>query len=295
MARKATSTIDRGTDHLIDDSEGIHMTRRHVCNCGTSAMRRLGALDALTKSVAVLTAVLMAVSSQGATHAATSAATRQSAGGGHEYRELRTTDGRLRYALALPDEFDRSRTYPVLLAFPPGPQTEPMVNAGFKRYWGPQASRRGWIVVSPAAPGGQVFHRGGDTLIPALLDEIASEFQIEGGRFHVAGWSNGGRTAFHVALGHASRVRSLVVLPGGPPTENDVDRLGQLKGILVRMFAGERDTEWVRLMHDTEQRLKALEISVETTLLPGEGHVPPSLDGERIMTLLESLREGSAR
>lgn len=219
----------------------------------------------------------------------------QRAGGGHEYRELTTDEGRLRYALSLPNDFDPARTYPVLLAFPPGPQTEPMVDAGFGRYWGPQASRRGWIVVSPAAPGGQILHRGGDALIPALLDQIASEFQIEGGKFHIAGWSNGGRTAFHVALRHPALVQSLVVLPGGPPTEADIDRLGSLDGIPVRMFAGGRDTEWVRRMQDTEERLSALGISVETTVLPGEGHVPPSLDGEPIMRLLESLRPNGAR
>jgi poly(3-hydroxybutyrate) depolymerase len=268
------------------------MTQRSICSPGPAAMRWLGAFGSRAMLATVLVAVLIAVSSQSATHAATAAAaTRQRAGGGHEYRELRTTEGRLRYALGLPDGFDRSRTYPVLLAFPPGPQTEPMVDAGFNRYWGSQASRRGWIVVSPAAPDGQIFHRGGDTLIPALLDHIASEFQIEGGRFHVAGWSNGGRTAFHVALEHPSRVRSLVVLPGGPPTENDAERLGQLEGIPVRMFAGGRDTEWIRVMQDTERRLTALGVSVESTVLPGEGHVPPSLDGERIMTLLEGLRE----
>lgn len=273
------------------------MTQRHICNRGTGVTGWLGARSGKAAVlVAVVVAVLAAVATQSATHAATAAAVaRQNAGGGHEYRELRTVEGRLRYALALPDGFDRSKTYPVLLAFPPGPQTEPMVDAGFGRYWGPQASRRGWIVVSPAAPGGQIFHRGGDTLIPALLDHIASEFQIEDGRFHVAGWSNGGRTAFHVALQHPSRVRSLVVLPGGPPTEDDADRLGQLEGIPVRMFAGGRDTEWVSVMQDTERRLKALGVSVETTVLPGEGHVPPSLDGERIMTLLEGLRASGVR
>jgi hypothetical protein len=45
-------------------------------------------------------------------------------------------------------------------------------------------------------------------------------------------------------------------------------------------------------MQDTERRLKALGVSVETTVLPGEGHVPSSLDGEPIMTLLEGLRAG---
>jgi pimeloyl-ACP methyl ester carboxylesterase len=264
------------------------MTQRHIGTRGPGVMCSLGALGVAT--------LLVSLASQTATHAAAPpAAAPQRAGAGHEYRELRTTEGRLRYALALPDGFDRYKTYPVLLAFPPGPQTEPMVDAGFDRYWGPQASRRGWIVVSPAAPGGQIFHRGGDALIPALLDQIASEFQIEGGKFHVAGWSNGGRTAFHVALAHPSRVKSLVVLPGGPATEGDVDRLDQLGGIPVRMFAGGRDTGWVRVMQDTEQQLKALGISVETTILPGEGHVPPSLDGEPIMTLLEGLRASGVR
>jgi predicted esterase len=211
--------------------------------------------------------------------------------GGHEYRELRTAGGgRLRYALSVPDDFEPSGTYPVLLAFPPGPQTESMVEAGFNRYWGNQASARGWIVVSPVAPDGQLFFRGGETLIPALLDQIASEFQIEGGRFHVAGSSNGGLSAFRVALEHPTRVQSLIVLPGGPPTEADVGILGRLEGIPVRMFAGARDTTWVQLMRDTEERLKALKIAVETTTFPSEGHVPISLDGDPIMELLEGLR-----
>ncbi len=276
------------------------MTPRHIGTRAPSAAHWPSAARRLTATRWLGTlgvmAALVGVISHSPTHAAPpAAASRQRADGGHQYRELRTAVGRLRYALALPDGFDPSRTYPALLAFPPGPQTEPMVDAGFDRYWGPQASRRGWIVVSPAAPDGQIFHRGGDTLIPALLDRIASEFQIEGGKFHVAGWSNGGRTAFHVALTHPSRVRSLVVLPGGPPTEADVDRLANLKGIPVRMFAGGRDTEWVQIMRDTERQLKALGISVETTVLPGEGHVPPSLDGEPIMRLLETLRAAGVR
>ena len=210
---------------------------------------------------------------------------------GHEYHELTTADGgRLRYAVALPDGFERSNTYPVLLAFPPGPQTELMVEAGFNRYWGDQVSARDWVVVSPVAPDGQLFFRGGETLIPVLLDHIASEFQIEGGRFHVAGSSNGGLSAFRVALDHPSRVQSLIVLPGGPPTEDDFASLRRLANIPIRMFAGARDTEWVRLMQNTEERLKAFEIAVETTTFPGEGHVPISLDGDPIMELLEGLR-----
>jgi len=250
-----------------------------------------------TRWLGVLGVVALLVAS--VSHGTVSAATPRQQGvspRGHAYFELKAADGgRLRYALALPKGFERSRAYPVLLAFPPGPQTEQMVEAGFDRYWGDQASARGWIVVSPVAPDGQLFYRGGERLIPLLLDQIASEFQIESGRFHVAGWSNGGRSAFRVALDHPSRVRSLVVLPGGPPTEEDFGTLDRLAGIPVRMFAGGLDTAWVRRMQDTGERLKTLGIDVETTILPGEGHVPGSLDGDPIMDLMEGLRAQLAR
>lgn len=36
----------------------------------------------------------------------------------------------LQYAVALPDDFDPQREYPVLLALPPGPQTREMVQLG---------------------------------------------------------------------------------------------------------------------------------------------------------------------
>ncbi len=74
----------------------------------------------------------------------------------YAYHELEMDDGTtIRYALVLPDGFDASKTYPAFLALPPGPQKEGSVDWGLASFGGEAAARRGWIVVSPIAPGGR--------------------------------------------------------------------------------------------------------------------------------------------
>ncbi|RMF81167.1 MAG: hypothetical protein D6737_05870, partial [Chloroflexi bacterium] len=83
----------------------------------------------------------------------------------------------LQYALVTPDDFDVTRTYPALLALPPGDQTMQMVDWGLK-YWAEEAARRSWLVVSPASPDGRMFFTGAEVYIPALLDHIRWEYHI---------------------------------------------------------------------------------------------------------------------
>jgi hypothetical protein len=44
-----------------------------------------------------------------------------------------------------------------LLALPPGDQSKELVAAGLRLYWEAQAKKRGWVVISPAAPEGTRF------------------------------------------------------------------------------------------------------------------------------------------
>ena len=50
-----------------------------------------------------------------------------------------------------------------------------------------QAVARGWVVVSPAAPNGQLFFQGAEALVPELLDWIETWVTPESGRFHIVG------------------------------------------------------------------------------------------------------------
>lgn len=198
----------------------------------------------------------------------------------------------LEYTLVLPDEFDPQQSYPILLAFPPGPQTQDMVAWGLNNYWLSEAQRRNWIVISPAAPNGVLFFKGSEQLIPEFLEQITAQYRPEGDKVHLAGISNGGISAFKVALEQPELFHSLTVLPGFPPTKQDMEQLTKLKDIPVTMFVGEQDDGWVDRMSETEAKLVEAGGQVSYTIVPHEGHVIQGLGGgQELFDLLDSFRK----
>jgi predicted peptidase len=209
-----------------------------------------------------------------------------------EYFEAELTDGTLiDYALVLPDGFDSARTYPALLAFPPGPQTRAMVDAGLQSYWENMAIERGYIVVSSIAPDGHLFFQGGASLVPEFLDVILESLPIEDELFHVTGISNGGLSGFRVALDYPERFLSLMALPGFPPGEGDLDTLDRLDGMAINMFVGEFDQFWRERMVDTSEELARLGQPVHFEVLPGEGHVMRAIARAGAARLFDLLPE----
>ena len=204
------------------------------------------------------------------------------------YQNVTLEDGTsITYALLLPPKFEAGVSYPTLLALPPGPQTKDMVEAGLG-YWrsGPE---RGWVVISPVAPG-PLFFQGAEVHIPALLEQVAQDVTFESDKVHVAGISNGGRSAFRIALKYPDLVHSLLVLPGFPPSEADFKQLERIKALPTVMYAGELDTGWVEQMMSTEAALKDLGADVTATVVEDEGHVIRSLSPEALFGVLDGFR-----
>src|SRR5271163_1369240 len=177
-----------------------------------------------------------------------------------DFRRLAHNGHVLEYALVLPDHFDKATAYPVLLALPPGDQSKELVLAGLHLYWEAEAKKRGWVVISPAAPPGTNFYSGAESDLPALLDEVAKSVRFEGGKVHLAGVSNGGLSAYRVITEFPDRFLSLTVLPGVPPDARAFAALKELKGIPVAAFVGGDDTEWVRGSREASQELDRLGI-----------------------------------
>ncbi len=220
------------------------------------------------------------------------AAARPAAGEGEGEAAPGRQEVELRYTVTMPADFDSAKRYPAVLALPPGPQNEAMVEVSHERYWD-HGEQRGWIVVSPVAPQGRLFFQGAEVLIPGLLDTVAAQLPVEGGRFHVAGISNGGISAFRIAENDPERFCSVVVFPGLPGNDRDFERLSRLKGIPVHMYVGEGDARWVTRMQATEARLRELESPVTLTVFPDEGHVIiRSLSADAVFDLLDAEREG---
>ena len=79
---------------------------------------------------------------------------------------------RVNYKVVVPKNFVSAATYPAILAFPPGGQDMSMVDATLNGNFRAQAEQRGYIVVEPAAPNGDLFFEGGELIFPAFITKI---------------------------------------------------------------------------------------------------------------------------
>jgi poly(3-hydroxybutyrate) depolymerase len=144
------------------------------------------------------------------------------------------------YKVVLPTGYDPSRTYPAILAFGGGPQTMNTVDNVLMRNLRAEAEKRGYIVIAPAAPNGDLFFDRGARIFPAFLTQVLADYRIEGGKFHVAGPSNGGIAAFHVAALHPQYFRSITAFPGYMWNPS-ADKLRAIANICVFAYVGEND------------------------------------------------------
>lgn len=215
------------------------------------------------------------------------------AAGAAEPQRMRLADGtEIAYTLLLPAGFEQERAHPALVVFPGGRQTEENVQGALSRFWAAEALRRGFIVVSPAAPPGKAFHEEGVDLVPEFLQRLLAAYRIEGNRFHLAGHSNGGVSAFAAAVRHPELFHSLTVLAGFPVERSDFDRLERLRGLRVSMFVGDRDLDWKEGMERTRDRLAAAGADVRLEVIPGNGHLLPALSFDRSARIFEALGDG---
>lgn len=213
----------------------------------------------------------------------------------HKYHEMPISDRTaLHYAVVLPKGYEPGNTYPVLIAMPPGGQTEDAVDTAMFLFWGRQAAERGWVVASPVVPPGSWNSRSGTGIAARFLDAVAARFHAEGGKFHLAGCSNGGRSAFRFAIDAPERFHSLSVIPGQPYGQAEFDRLDRLAGVRVNLFVGEEDETWVRGGKRVKRRLDELGIDCSLVILPGEGHVMQSLTEDGFMDRMEHIRRKSS-
>jgi hypothetical protein len=193
-------------------------------------------------------------------------------------------------ALIEPECYNDSVSYPVLLALPPGDQTKSQVQWAIDTYYIRQSIQRKWIVVSPTAINDVLYHEGSEAYIPMLLETVETFYNIEGGKFHLAGISNGGVSAFRIATLLPERFQSLTVFPG-IPLEVDFQRLDRIIDIPITMYVGALDdNELIAQMDSTASRLQDLGADVTYMKWEDNGHVISSLTPEHLFDLFESYR-----
>lgn len=206
-------------------------------------------------------------------------------------RVMRVAGTSVHYKLVLPDGYDAANTYPAVLVMGGGPQTMNTVDGAIERNFRGEAERRGYIVVAPAAPDGELFFQGGERIYPEFLDMILASYKIEGGKFHVAGPSNGGIAAMHVAALHPQYFFSATAFPGylWRPTES---KLRDLAEVCVFLYVGENDEyRWHDEMEREVKFLTGVGAKARYSLERGEPHRIGTLAGENATRLFDDFDE----
>jgi poly(3-hydroxybutyrate) depolymerase len=203
----------------------------------------------------------------------------------------------LHYKVVLPKDYDAAKAYPAVLAFPPGGQGPDMVMTTLVRNWQPEAEQRGYLVFVPAAPNGRLFFEEGARVFPEFLDKMLAEYKIRDNKFHVAGMSNGGISAFYVAASYPRYFWSVTGFPGYLPDATPA-RINALAKMCINMYVGELDSGWVQKMKDQAAQFRASGLTVRFTIEKGESHVLRTLQASgaaRLFDQIDEARQGCSK
>ncbi len=197
------------------------------------------------------------------------------------------------YKVVLPNGYDPAKAYPAILAFGGGPQTMNTVDGVLNRNLRAEAEKRGYIVVAPAAPDGQMFFEDGARIFPEFLKMILADYKIEDNKFHIAGPSNGGIAAFHVAAQNPQYFLSITAFPGYM-WEPSPAKLQAISKMCVFMYVGENDPYmWHDEMKREAEVLRAEGTVARYTVEKGQPHRMETLAGSGAGRLFDGFEEAS--
>ncbi|HUO67870.1 MAG TPA: alpha/beta hydrolase-fold protein [Gammaproteobacteria bacterium] len=213
-------------------------------------------------------------------------------------RSVRVGNTDLHYKLVLPEGYDAAKAYPGIIVLGGGPQTMEVVDRTLERNFRPEAERRGYIVIAPAAPGGELFFEGGERIFPEFLKTVLTYYKITDGKFHIAGPSNGGIAALHVAALNPDYFLSVTAFPGYM-WEPSNKKLLAISKMCVYFYVGENDEyRWHDEMKREAEFLSSHGAVAKYSVEKGQPHRIETLAGasaSRLFDGFEAVKNGCSR
>jgi len=155
-----------------------------------------------------------------------------------------------------------------------------------------QADKHGYIVAVLSAPAAGRFYEGGAVVFPAFLDKLLADYKIRGGKFHIAGISNGGLSSFHIAASYPKYFLSVTGFPGYLLNDT-AERISALKNMCLYMHVGQLDAQWLDTMQAQAAAFRAKGMKVRFTIEKGQGHVMTTLEGAGAARLFDQFDEAA--
>src|SRR5947207_2937500 len=197
----------------------------------------------------------------------------------------------VQYKVVLPNGYDPAKAYPAVLVLGGGPQTMNTVDSALNRNFRTEAEKRGYLVFAPAAPDDQLFFEEGARIFPEFLKMIQADYKIQDNKFHIAGPSNGGIAAFHVAAANPQYFLSVTAFPGYM-WEPSQAKLQAISKMCVFMYVGELDQyRWHDEMKREAEFLRAKGTVARYAVEKGQPHRLDTLAGANAARLFDGFEE----
>jgi predicted esterase len=203
----------------------------------------------------------------------------------------KVNDVLVHYKTVLPNGYDPAKAYPAIVALGGGPQTMNTVDGILSRNFRAEAEKRGYIVIAPAAPDGDLFFEDGADIFPEFLELIMKDYKIKDGKFHIAGPSNGGISALHIAAFNPQYFLSVTAFPGYM-WEASTEKLLEISKMCVFMYVGEHDPyRWHSEMKKEAEFLRSNGTVARYSVEMGQPHRLETLAGENAGRLFDGFEE----
>ena len=108
--------------------------------------------------------------------------------------------------------------------------------------------------------------------------KILAEYKIQDNKFHAAGYSNGGTSAFLVAASYPQYFLSITAFPGYLLRYTEAS-LSKLSKLCVNMYVGELDSGFRDLMRKQFDQFREFGLHVRFFTERGQGHMLETLSG----------------
>ncbi len=191
------------------------------------------------------------------------------------------------FLLSMPADHDPAKPTNVLIALPPGTQSEDIARSSLDRTFGQSLTDRSYIVAMPYVPEGA--SQLGLAQFDLLLEHLSASFRLDKGQVLLAGVQNGGKAAFRIAIARPDRIRALLVLPGLPPETADESELAPLNALPIAMFVGSSDSRWRSESEVAHAALTRVGARCSLTIVQGDGHMLPSVTPAIVADTLDRL------
>lgn len=195
----------------------------------------------------------------------------------------------VKYHVILPNDYNKSKAYPAMLAYPPGSQESTSANWALAEFWGEAARTKGWIIVVPVAPGNGWINHPSHHALNDLLKTVKEKHKIEGGKFHMLGFESGARPAATFALMSKQYFQSLTTISSYAWDRWDDEDLKGFNIMPVKIIVGSADAYGLEVAQRVERLFDMFNVKYDLETIPNEQRHLPSLRNAAVINKISEF------